>query len=259
MPTLSKPQLIEMPSVWQEPSVEMNRAVFAISEPALGKLGFYREHGQAEDFGGKFREQVQKHGHEVLCEIAGALTLAASISQSMSVPVLIATLKNVRKEPVLIVQHDFPGAVLWRLAGYYQRGTERPGTYWPDMVGEAPANYNELVEKPSPENISAAASRAIASLQDGQKLGRPRNFANESLAEKLGEIFLRYNANITRHSLESSLGRGRYYQIDGGPFLEFVEIVLEPLQAYLRENRFRKVSASGIVRHVKRSQSERGG
>jgi hypothetical protein len=231
----------------------MQEAVFATGEAVLRKLGFYHEHGRPEDFGGKFKEQVQKYRDQVLSEIAGALTLAASISQLISPPVLIATLGKVRKQPDLIVRNDFSGAVLWFLAGYYQRAIEKPGTYWPDIVGEAPANFKMPLEKPSPENISAAASRAIASLQKSRMPGRSRNSANKSLAEKLGEIFLRYNANITRHSLESSLGRGRYYQVDGGPFFEFVEMVLEPLQAYLRENDFPTVSASGVVREAMRS------
>jgi hypothetical protein len=252
MPTLSKPQLTETPSVWQRPSLDMQEAVFTTGEAVLGKLGFYHEHGRPEDFGGKFKEQVQKDGYQVLSEIAGALTLAASISQSISPPVLIATLGKVRQQPDLIVRDDFPGAVLWLLAGYYQRAMENPGTYWPDIVGEAPANFKMPLERPSPENIGAAASRAIASLQKGRMPGRSRNSANKSLAEKLGEIFLRYNANITRHSRESSLGGGRYYQIDGGPFLEFVEIVLEPLRTYLLANKFPMVSTSGVVREAMR-------
>jgi hypothetical protein len=254
MPTLSKSQLTETPSVWQEPGEEMRQKLYEIGETVLTALDFYREHDRPEDFGGKFREQVEAHKNAVLSEIAAALTLAASVAQSISVPVLIATLEKVRKAPDLIFSEDFPAAVLWYVAKAFQRAEEKPGTYWPDVMGEAPANFRKGLKTPTPENITAAASRAIGLVHGGRRRGRPRNFANEILADPLREIFLRYNSNITRHSLLCVKKNGRYYQIAGGPFFEFVEVVLGPLYAYLRNSHFPTVSSSGVIKHAMRAQ-----
>jgi hypothetical protein len=67
--------------------------------------------------------------------------------------------------------------------------------------------------------------------------GRRPNVASVVLAQKLGDLFRRYNSKITRHSLDSARADNRPYQIDGGPFFEFAEAVLKPLQVYLRANR----------------------
>jgi hypothetical protein len=217
-------------------------------------LGFYREHGKPEDFDGRFKEQVLVHEKEVLSEIVGALTSAAAISASLSMPVLIATLKRVRKNPQLVCKKSFPGAVAGILARTYQRANEKPGTFWPDIMGELPKNFQGQLERPTPASIKVAASRALVSLRKGRMPGRPRNFANESLAENLGLIFRRYNGKATRHSVDSSRGEGCLYQIDAGPFFDFVKMALKPLQLYLQENDFPKVSASGVVRHALRLQ-----
>jgi hypothetical protein len=255
MPTLSKPKLKETPSVWLEPSRRIECELTAIKGTVLQELGFYREHGRPEDFGGKFKKQILAHEKELLSEIVGALTLAAAISASVSRPVLIATLERVRKNPKLIFKKHFPGAVLWIVARTYQRANEKPGTFWPDIIGELPKNFHGQLEKPTPASIETAASRALVSLRKGRMPGRPRNFANESLAENLGPIFRRYDGKVVRHSEETSLGRGRLHQIDAGPFLDFIKAVLKPLQAYLKANDFPRVSASGVVSHAVRMQS----
>jgi hypothetical protein len=42
MPTLSKSQLTETPSVWQEPGEEMRQKLYEIGETVLTALDFYR-------------------------------------------------------------------------------------------------------------------------------------------------------------------------------------------------------------------------
>jgi hypothetical protein len=99
MPTLSKPQLKETPSVWRKPSAEIKRELAANKEVILGKLGFYREHGRPEDFDGKFAKQVLAQEKEVIAEIAGILTLAASIAAQ----VIFEGLQRVRVERARLV------------------------------------------------------------------------------------------------------------------------------------------------------------
>jgi hypothetical protein len=102
MPKWYKPQLNQAGSVWLEPSAEMARELSANKENVLGKLRFHCAHGRPEDFDGKFKDQVRTHEKEVLAEIVGVLTLAASLSVKLQRGVLIATL-----EKVLLAGFDF--------------------------------------------------------------------------------------------------------------------------------------------------------
>jgi len=148
MPTLHEPQLTEVSSVWREPSVQMARELAANKEVVLGKLRFYCEHGRPEDWEGKFAKQVLAHEEEVLSEIVGILTLAASLAVMLSPGVVIATLQRVLIEPALIFQSTFPSEVAWILADFYQRNKETPGTFWPDIMGERPHNFPGRNENP---------------------------------------------------------------------------------------------------------------
>jgi hypothetical protein len=252
MPTLSKPKLKEGPSVWRTPHRLMLAELTKNKTIILEQLRFYCEHDRPEDFGGKFKKQVQVHEKAVLLEIAAALTCAASVSASISISVRIATLKKVRAKPELILKKTFPAAVLWIIAENYQRKNEKPGTYWPDVFGVRPKRFPGRIKKPASSCIIAAASRALLASEAGRTPGRPRNSANEALAEMLGPIFRRYNRKLTRHSIESSLGNGRHYQIDSGPFLTFAKAVLKPLQAYLKQHGLPNVHASGVLKQTLR-------
>jgi hypothetical protein len=247
-----KPQLNEVGSVWLGPSAEMARELSANKENVLGKLRFYCAHGRPEDFNGKFKDQVRTYKEEILSEIVGVLTLAASLSVKLRRGVLIATLEKVLINPALIYDPTFHPAVAWCLAQFYQRKEEKPGTYWPDIMGERFANFPGRRRKPGKRHIKAAASSALEFLRTGRTPGRPPNFAIDVLAKKLGDIFRHYNPKITRHSLYS-LPR----QIDGGPFFEFLEAVLKPLQAYLRANRLPSVSASTVARRAVEMQGKK--
>src|SRR6476659_8999843 len=102
-----KPQLNEVGSVWLEPSAEMARQLSVDKENVLGKLRFYCAHGRPEDFDGKFEDQALTHEKEVLAEILGVLTLAASLSGKLQRGVLIATLDKVLLKPALIYDPTF--------------------------------------------------------------------------------------------------------------------------------------------------------
>jgi hypothetical protein len=248
MPTLSKPKLKEEHFVWRTPSRQMLRELTKNKVTVLEQLDFYSEHGRPEDFDGKFRNQVKTHEKVVLSEIAAALTVAASISASLSPSVLIATLKKVKSNPEFIFRKTFPAAVLWIVAQNYQRKDEKPGTYWPDIFGERPKKFPGKKQRPAALRITAAASQAMLGVQNERTSGRPQNVAHEDLAARLGAIFRQYNLKITRHSVESSRGHGIFYQIDSGPFLTFTKTVLKPLQAYLRDQGFSNVNASGVLK-----------
>ena len=250
MPKWYKPRLEEADSVWSDPSAEMARRLIADKEIILGNLRFYCEHDRPDDFDGKFASHVRAEEELVLAEIAGILTLAASVSATLSPGVLIATLRRVSIEPTLIFRPKFPSEVACIVADFYQRNRETPGTFWPDIMGEKPASFPGGRRKPTSKQIKAAACSALISLRNGRTAGRPIGFAVVVLARKLGDLFRRYSPKITRHSLDSSP-----HQIDGGPFFEFAEAVLKPLQAYLRIAGLPPVSASTIARHAVKAQN----
>src|SRR5258708_39124846 len=99
MPKWYKPQLNEVGSVWVEPSAKMGRHLSANKKNVLGKLRFHCAHGRPEDFNRKFAKQVRTHEKEILAEILGVLTLAASLSVKLRRGVLIATLEKVLLKP----------------------------------------------------------------------------------------------------------------------------------------------------------------
>jgi hypothetical protein len=54
------------------------------------------------------------------------------------------------------------------------------------------------------------------------------------LALRFRAIFLRFNQTITRHSVESSR-KGKIIQVEAGPFVEFLDEVLAPLNRFFSE------------------------
>lgn len=247
MPTLSKPQLSE-PLIWGDTKIESS--LNAIKEQVLEKLGFYREHDRVESFNSKFEKQVRDHENEVINEIVGVLTHAAAVAAKISDPALIATLKSIRRRPNLVFNNPVIGAAAWIIAENYQRQNEKPGTFWPDIMGQLPQDFHGSLRNPALANIKAAASRSLQKLQRPRSPGQPRNFANVLLSEKLGQIFLRYNDRITRHSVVIATGPDRLR--DGGPFFDFIQLVLEPLQSFLRAHKLRSVSASGVFQYTRK-------
>jgi hypothetical protein len=104
------------------------------------------------------------------------------------------------------------------------------------------------VEVPSDLNIARAAVAAIGRAQSTKKRGgRTPNPANRILADGLGEIFRRSGQRITRRRLPITR-RGKTAFIEGGPFYDFLRLVLPPLQAYLRKRKFAPVTIDTIVR-----------
>jgi hypothetical protein len=185
-----------------------------------------------------------------LLPIAGALTAAAEESTVMPTAVLVASLLKVSKKPSLFFTRGLPQPVEWALAGDYQRGEEPPGTHWRDVWGDQVARFPGEVEKPTEANIAKAAHAAISTIQESRKPGRPPNGANQILADRLGEIF-RGSGQPIRRSNEPVMRDGKVVYVEGGgPFHDFLELVLKPLQRYLDERGLPPVTVATIVRLV---------
>lgn len=192
----------------------------------------------------------RKTEEEELRQIASALTVAAAASGIMSTAVLVATLLKVSKNPSLFFKRELPAPVEGAIACDYQRGEEALGTHWRDVWGDQVARFPGEVEQPTEANIAKAARAAIATIQESRKPGRTHNRADQVLADRLGQIF-RGSGQPIRRSNEPVMRDGKSVYVEGGaPFYDFLELVLKPLQQYLRERGLAPVTVATIVRLV---------
>ena len=108
------------------------------------------------------------------------------------------------------------------MASNYQRDGEEPGTFWFDV------DRSDHGPLPEPERVSQAASIAIEQLSS--RRGRPRDVMLDFLGDKLLAIYLRFNSTAGRHSVAAD---GDVAQAEAGPFLEFLSLVIAPLNGFL--------------------------
>jgi hypothetical protein len=246
MPTLSKPQLFERESPWRRESDRFLQELCRKGVPILARLNYYAERDLPVPEADQLEVLVQDEEIE-LKRIAGALTFAAEASEELADAIVIATLKEVSRNPSLLRLGPLPPPVECDIARNYQRGDEKPGTHWRDVWGDQPAIFGGLVEVPTDANIGRAAFAAIAKRQRARKRGRRPNAANQVLAEHLGEIYRQSGQRITRHR-HPEMRHGKLVFVESGPFCDFLSLVLPPLQAYLRERGLAPVTIDTIVR-----------
>ncbi len=247
MPTLAKAQLTEPESPWGAAFDQMYLSLCRDRVPILTALGFYAEHDLPVPEENSSTIPT-KDEEEELRQIASALTVAAAASEVMPPGVLVATLQKVSKQPSLFFARELPQPVEWALADDYQRGDEPPGTHWRDVWGDQVAAFPGQVEQPTEANIAKAADAAIARIQ--RKAGRPYNEADQILAVRLGAIFRRSGHPIRRRR-QPVMRRGEAVYVEGGgPFYDFLELVLKPLRGHLREKRLAPVTTETIVRRI---------
>lgn len=236
MSTRYKAQLNHIGFDWFFQSNRFLIELLAKETPILERLGFYKEFGTLDDptySGGVESSNLMK-------EMSGILSVAATIQMDAGFKAshqLIATLSAIKRNPSLIVTHSIEPEALGSLGHHYQRAEETPGTFWFDI------DRSEDAPWPDPIRVRAAASNAIASLMVEASPGRRPDRAMEFLAVRFREIFLRFNDRITRHSILSrretrmksagGIPETRELQLEGGPFIAFLELVLEPLNRFL--------------------------
>ena len=249
MPTLAKPQLTETPSAWGAASDEMLFELCQTRLPILTALRFYERRDLLPPDINSY-PVLTKYEAEELLQIAGALTAAAEASGVMKPAVLVATLQKVIKKPTLFFSRELPAPVEWAIACDYQRSDESPGTHWRDVWGDQISSLPGKVEKPTEANIARAARVALATIQEARKPGRNFNVTDQILADRLGQLFRGSGQPIRRHN-KPMMRRGKSVYVEGGgPFYDFLELVLEPLQRYLSERRLAFVTVATIVRLV---------
>jgi hypothetical protein len=215
--------------------------------PILTALGFYAERDLSPP---ENSDAIPtKDEEEELRQIASALTVAAAASATMPTAELVATLLKVSKQPSLFFARELPQPVEWAIADDYQRGDEQPGTHWRDVWGDQVAAFPGEVEQPTESNIAKAAGAAITTIQKTRKPGRTYNSADQILAVRLGAIF-RQSGQPIRRRREPIMRRGKLVEVEGGPIYDFLELVLKPLRACLRERGLAPVTTETIVRRI---------
>jgi hypothetical protein len=248
MPTLAKAQLTESESPWGAAFDQMYLQLCRDRVPILAALGFYAEHDLSPPEVNSDAIPT-KDEEEELRQIASALTFAAAASDVTPTGVLVATLQKVSKSPGLFLTHELPASVEWAIACAYQRADEPRGTHWRDVWGDQVASFPGEVEQPTELNIAKAAGSALGFLQAARQAGRKYNQADKILADLLGDIYRRSGRRIVRHQ-ELTSRHGKLTSVEGGPVYDFLDLVLKPLLAHLREHGLAPVTTETIVRRI---------
>jgi hypothetical protein len=210
----------------------------------LTVLGYYAEHDLLVP---DADTELSKEEQEELTPIVRVLMDAAMKSEKMRERVLAATLKKIAKGPALFFSGKLPAAAEWEIASDYQRGDEKPGTFCMDVWGDEQTACSYVLETPEKAEIAKAAEAAGRRIQDLLSPGRPRNAANRLVAERMGDIFRRSGQPIVRR-LQPEMRHDRLVFVEAGPFCDFLNLVLGPLQRYLSERKLPPVTVESVVR-----------
>ncbi|WP_029586210.1 hypothetical protein [Bradyrhizobium sp. URHD0069] len=222
MPTIQKPQLDHTSFPWQDQSDRFHMELEAQRAQILERSGFNREFGNSGDVPSI---NAEREGAAFILELSGILSQAAAIKMDAGYKPankVIATLKSIKKDPSLILTGGVEPEALAMVASNYQRGDEKPGTYWFEV------DRSDDVPFPAPQRVSKAASVALDKLS--ARRGQPNNIMLDFLEDKLLACYLRFNLSARRRSVAAD---GDGSQAEAGPFLEFLSSVIAPLNRFL--------------------------
>jgi hypothetical protein len=227
MPTIQKPQLDHVSFSWHEQSNLFHRELDAQRAKILAQSGLNREFGipgNAPSIG------YEQEAAAFILELSGTISQAAAIKMDAGYKPankVIATLKSVKKDPALVLTGGVEPEALAMVASNYQRGEEKPGTFWFDV--DRP---DEDLPPPDLQRVRKAASVAIEGLQTLARAGRPHDAMLDFLGDRLLSCYRRFNETAGRHSVAADGDRA---QAEAGPFLDFLASVIAPLNRFLVE------------------------
>jgi hypothetical protein len=245
MPTRYSAQAYTPAPRWLTTWETMYRELEPRAVEILRESGFYETNDISVPVivvGGK----LSKEEGTAIGRIATALTIAADAAHQTSPGIVAAWLQEVAKNPALFRSKQLPPDVHWAITSCYRRANERPGTHLQDVWGRRRVRFETKARRATNPNIARAASLAAASLR--RPRGRPRNFANELLAEYLADAFRSFGGRIVRRQVPIDLDGGGFLYEDDGPFYQFLEKVIGPLQIHLREYGLPPVTIETIER-----------
>jgi hypothetical protein len=249
MPTIQKPQLEHVSFSWHEQSELFHTELKAQRAKILELSGFDREFGGPGNPPGIGQEQ---EAAAFILELTGILSLAAAIKMDggyKPANKVIATLRSVKEDPSLIFKGGVEPEALSMVAANYQRGEEKPGTFWFDV--DQPGDD---LRRPDPQHVSQAASVAIESLRSMAHAGRPHDVMLDLLGDRLLLCYRRFNVTAGRHSVAADSDRA---QAEDGPFFQFLSLVIGPLNRFLirlpASYGAKSISAAELARRALRS------
>lgn len=246
MPTILKARLTEPETPMLDIWIRMFKGLIPNARVILDCLGYYVE----RDLQIPSQEsELTQEEEEELKPIARALMEAAIMSVQMRDGVLVATLDKVARNPSLFFDSQLPAAVQWEIATDYQRGDERPGIFGMDIWGDEQTRCAYRLEAPTEANITRAAETARRRIDELRTSGRPHNQANRIIADLLGKIFRSSGHSIVRRRESTGkMFKEKAIYAEKGPFHDFLELVLPPLNLYLSEQKLPPVTIESIVR-----------
>jgi hypothetical protein len=261
MPTYYKPQLVDLVTPWLDVWNLMRDGLLPVARTVLAVLQFYSERGE-EPLSADIPLTAEEEAE--LAPIISALTIAAVQSEAMKPGVLRGTLTSLIGRPGLSFENELPGAVQWELANNIQRASEPVGTFSMDIWGTDQTCVSYSLVAPTEEVIAGAAARAVDRSRENGSAGRPEHPAHRALAERLGPIFGASGLPILRHKekvVRRVHGDDVLRYLEGGPFFDFLELVLPPLRKFLQERNLSSVTIDTIVRmaiaHAKQGHVQR--
>jgi hypothetical protein len=227
VPTIQKPQLDHTSFAWHAQSDRFHKELEAHRGQILEQSGFNRAFGDPD---GAPSINTENEGAKFILELTGILSQAAAIKMDggyKPTNKVIATLRSIEKNPSLIHAGGIEPEALAVVASSYQRGEEKPGTFWFDVDPSGDKGIS------NPQSVSKAASVAIDKLKGAStRAGRPAEVMLDFLGSRLLACYLRFNLTAGRHSVAADAGRA---QAESGPFLEFLSLVIAPLNRFLVE------------------------
>jgi hypothetical protein len=253
MPTIQKPQLDHRGFSWCEDTEKLHQALLQQAGAILYAIGLRKKPHELPQSGKDLSEEEA----DLLRQCAGALAKAASITLDAGYKApnkIIATLKKIEKNPSVFFERCIEPEARGILLSSYQRDKEAPGTHWYDLEDI------EGTAVPDPQKIRAAAARAIETLKAEASKGRPKNIAGYELARQLLEIYFSINMKAGRRSAVSSKN-GREIQIEDSRLVQFLELVIAPLNQFYAEcpaeNRPAPISATQLARVGLRERAQK--
>lgn len=251
MPTHHKAQLEEsatpMLGIWEYIAIEL----YSRARTILAELNYYAQRDLADPSSEESGELTEDEKEE-LGRLVRVLMDAAIASEAMPDRVLIATLRKIARDPSCFCLVETPAAVQWEMAADYKRGDEKPGTFALDIWGSEQTRCDAYrIETPAEPNIRRAALASLYRFKLSRRQGRPHNCANQLLAERLGAIFRSTGRTIKRRREPVAMAKGRLVYAEKGSFKEFLELVLPPLQEFLRVRGLSPVTVDSVVRLAK--------
>jgi hypothetical protein len=243
MPTKYKAQLDHVGFDWTKDAEIILQNLMAKKNLILAKAGFSGVYACSYNLA---TQTMETECSAFIKDICGALSWAAAVQMDggfKATNKIIATLEFVERNPSSINSRNIEPEALGMIAGHYQRADEVPGKFGMDVYQDEGALDLNL------QQVSRAASLAISFLRTERKKGRPKRLPLDLLREKLRDLFLRYNVVAIRHSIASD---GEVAQTEAGPYFEFCEVVIAPLNEFLASlpgsYEAKPISAAQVVR-----------